>query len=54
MRTKQGGWFGCGNWFNSAKLDVTGECWQNMLNSMIKYETYTPEEIENIIKENAI
>ena len=54
VRTKQGGWFGCGNWFNSAKLDVTGECWQNMLNDMAKYQTYTPEEIENIIKENAI
>lgn len=54
VRTKQGGWFGCGNWFNSAKLDVTGECWQNMLNDMAKYKTYTPEEIENIIKENAI
>lgn len=53
VRTKQGGWFGCGDWFNSAILDVTGENWQNMLNNMAKYQTYT-EEIENIVKENTI
>ena len=24
VRTKNGGWFGIGGWFNSARLDVTG------------------------------
>ena len=32
IRTKQGGWFGIGDYWDSAKLDVTGTLW-NYLNN---------------------
>lgn len=32
VRTKQGGWFGIGDYWNSARLDVTGALW-NYLNN---------------------
>lgn len=32
VRTKQGGWFGIGGYWNSARLDVTGTLW-NYLNN---------------------
>jgi hypothetical protein len=32
VRTKQGGWFGIGDYWNSARLDVTGTLWDYLNN----------------------
>ena len=53
VRTKQGGWFGAGTWWNSAVLDVTGELWDNLIADIDDYD-YTDEEKEQIIKEGTI
>lgn len=53
VRTKQGGWFGIGNWNNSATLDATGKLWEGLV-EMIDQFTYTTEEKERLIKENTI
>ena len=54
VRTKQGGWFGIGDWYNSAILDVTGELWDNLLkNSKVLFD-YSEEELEEIIEKNTI
>ena len=53
VRTKQGGWFGAGNWWNSATLDVTGELWDNLIADIDNYD-YTDEEKKKLIKENTI
>lgn len=53
VRTKQGGWFGAGTWWNSAVLDATGELWDNLIADIDDYD-YTDEEKEQIIKEGTI
>ena len=53
VRTKQGGWFGAGTWWNSAELDVSGELWDNLIADIDNYD-YTDEEKEQIIKEGTI
>jgi hypothetical protein len=53
VRTKQGGWFGIGNWFNSALLDVTGKIWDGLVKNIDNFD-YSQEEKEKLIKENTI
>ena len=53
VRTKQGGWFGIGSWWNSATLDSTGELWDGLVNRIDDFD-YTEEEKEQLIKENTI
>ena len=53
VRTKQGGWFGIGNWWNSAVLDATGELWDGLVNRIDSFD-YTEEEKEQLIKEGTI
>lgn len=53
VRTKQGGWFGIGMWWNSAELDVTGKAWELLVKYSDNYN-YSKEELERIIKENTI
>lgn len=53
VRTKQGDWFGAGNWWNSAVLDVTGELWKELV-ANIDYFDYTEEEKKKFIEENTI
>ena len=53
VRTKQGGWFGAGTWWNSAELDSSGELWDNLIADIDNYD-YTDEEKEQIIKEGTI
>lgn len=53
VRTKQGGWFGIGEWFNSATLDVTGKLWDNLVKDIDLYD-YTEEEKKQLISENTI
>lgn len=53
VRTKQGGWFGIGDWFNSAKLDVTGNIWDGLVERIDDFD-YSEEEKRQIIEENKI
>lgn len=53
VRTKQGGWFGIGNLFNSGELDVTGELWNNLVANIDNFD-YTEEEKNQLIKEYTI
>lgn len=53
VRTKQGGWFGIGDWFNSAKLDVTGNIWNGLVECIDDFD-YSEEEKRQIIEENKI
>ena len=53
VRTKQGGWFGIGPYWNSATLDVTGQLWQYLLDNMDNFD-YTDEEKKKFIEENTI
>lgn len=53
VRTKQGGWFGVGNWWNSATLDVTGKLWENLVANIDNFD-YTEEEKRKLIEENTI
>lgn len=53
VRTKQGGWFGAGAWWNSATLDSTGELWDNLIADIDNYD-YTDEEKKRLIEENTI
>ena len=53
VRTKQGGWFGIGSYWNSATLDVDGKLWNNLIINIDDYD-YTDEEKEQLIKENTI
>ena len=52
-RTKQGGWFGIGSWWNSGRLDVTGNIWQGLI-SRIDDFNYSDEDKKRIIEENTI
>ena len=53
VRTKQGGWFGAGAWWNSATLDVTNELWDSLIADIDNYD-YTEEEKKKFIEENTI
>lgn len=53
VRTKQGGWFGIGEWWNSAVLDVTGELWNYVISTIDEWD-YTDEEKQRILQENNI
>ena len=53
VRTKQGGWFGIGPYWNAATLDVTGNLWSNLVKDIDQF-SYTQEEKEQIIKEGTI
>jgi hypothetical protein len=53
VRTKQGGWFGIGDFWDSATLDVTGEIWDNLVKNIDDFD-YSQEEKEMLIKENTI
>lgn len=53
VRTKQGGWFGIGNWWNAGTLDVSGKLW-NWLIEHINDFNYTDKEKEQLIKEGTI
>ena len=53
VRTKQGGWFGIGDFWDSATLDVTGEIWDDLVKNIDDFN-YSQEEKEKLIKENII
>ena len=53
VRTKQGGWFGIGEYWNSAALDSTGEYWNNLIKNIDSYD-YTEEEKKQLIEEGTI
>ena len=53
VRTKQGGWFGIGDFWDSASLDVTGEIWDNLVKDIDDFD-YSQEEKEKLIKGNTI
>ena len=53
VRTKQGGWFGIGDWWNSATLDVTGKFWEYLVANIDNFD-YTEEEKKELIEENTI
>ena len=46
VRTKQGGWFGIGDWWNSAALDVTGKLWEYLVANIENFD-YTEERRNN-------
>jgi len=50
VRTKQGGWFGAGNWWNSATLDATGELWKDLVANIDNFD-YTEEEKKKLIEQ---
>jgi hypothetical protein len=52
-RTKRGGWFGAGEFWNSATLDVTGKLWENLVANIDDFD-YTEEEKKQLIEENTI
>lgn len=53
VRTKQGGWFGIGHYWNSATLDVTGKLWDSLVADIDNFD-YTDEEKKELIKEGSI
>jgi hypothetical protein len=53
VRTKQGGWFGIGTWWNSAALDVTGILWEGLISRIDEF-IFTPEEKQKIIESNEL
>ena len=53
VRTKQGGWFGIGDWFNSGLLDVTGELYKDLVKSIDNFD-YSDEEKKRLIEEYTI
>lgn len=53
VRTKQGGWFGCGDFWNSARLDVTGKIWESLVAHIDDFD-YSEEEKQEILKEGTI
>lgn len=52
VRTKQGGWFSIGDWFNSGELDIDGSLWNSLVERV--YEFDYSEEKRKIIEENTI
>ena len=53
VRTKQGGWSGIGDWWNSATLDVTGKFWKYLVANIDNFD-YTEKEKKQLIEENTI
>lgn len=53
VRTKQGGWFGTGHWWNSATLDVTEKLWENLVANIDDFD-YTEQEKKKLIEENTL
>lgn len=53
VRTKYGGWFGIGDFFNSAILDVTGELFNDIIRNIEMFD-YSEEERIRLIEENTI
>ena len=53
VRTKDGGWFGIGDWINSARLDVTGQIWESLIKDIDLFD-YTEEEKKQLIEEGNI
>lgn len=53
VRIKQGGWFGIGDYWNSARLDVTGKIWETLISQAGSFD-YDKKELEKIIKENTL
>lgn len=53
VRTKQGDWFGIGNLNNAGTLDVTGKCWDYLIDNKGLFD-YSEEELERLIRENTI
>lgn len=54
VRTKQGGWFGIGGYWNSARLDSSGIIWDTLVSEARKESGIDKEELERIIKENTL
>jgi hypothetical protein len=54
VRTKQGGWFSIGDWFNSGILDVTGGLWNNLVENADNFTWSSREEKERVIREGSI
>ena len=54
VRTKQGGWFSIGDWFNSGALDITGESWNWLVENADGFTWSSEEEKEKVIKEGTI
>ena len=54
VRTKQGGWFGIGGYWNSARLDSSGIIWNTLISEARKESGIDKEELERIIKENTL
>jgi len=53
VRTKHGGWFGIGDWWDSATLDVTGKRWNYLVENIDNF-SYTEQEKKQLIEENTI
>lgn len=53
VRTKDGGWFGIGDWWNSARLDVTGQIWESLIQDIDLFD-YSEEEKKQLIEEGNI
>ena len=53
VRTKNGGWFGIGDWWNSARLDVTSKLWDNLVKDLDDFD-YTEEEKQKLLEENQL
>lgn len=53
VRTKRGGWFGIGSWFDCGELDVSGKLWENLVANIDNFD-YSNAEKERLIKENTI
>ena len=53
VRTKQGGWFGIGDFWNSAALDATSEFWDNLVANIDNFD-YSEEEKKQLIEENTL
>ena len=54
VRTKQGGWFGIGGYWNSARLDSSGIIWDTLVSEARKESGIDKKELERIIKENTL
>ena len=53
VRTKQGGWFGIGDWWNCGELDSSGKMWDSLISRIDDFQI-SSEDKERIIKENAL
>ena len=53
VRTKNGGWFGIGDYYNSARLDSDGKLWDYLVKHIDDY-SFSEEEKKQILEENNI